>query len=184
MLTHHVAHMVEAEHPKMLVAGIVAIVGFVSIPGKILWGYLSDRWWLETVYAAGISCLVASIAILMSLTPNSSAWTLYVYAVLMGFGYAVSPAMTPMMGARFFAGPHFGAILGGISAFYHAGGAVAVWLAGWSHDVTGSYQVAFAASMVCAVGGATCAWLAAPRRVLMPGVRQGDRGRGRRAARG
>ena len=169
MLTHHVAHMVEAEHAGMLVAGIVAIVGFVSVPGKILWGYLSDRWWLETVYAAGVSCLVASIAILMSTTPGSSGWTLYAYAILMGLGYAVSPTLTPILGARFFAGPHFGAILGGLSVFYQTGGAVGVWLAGYSHDLTGNYQTAFAASILCAFAGLTCAWFAGPRRVRVPG---------------
>ena len=176
VLTHHVAHMVEAGQAKMLVAGIVGIVGLMSIPGKILWGYLSDRWWLELVYAAGVSCLVASIAVLMAMTPASSAWTLYAYAILMGFGYAVSPAMTPMLSGRFFAGPHFGAILGGLSVFYHTGGAIGVWMAGHVHDLTGSYHVALVAAMLCALAGVGTAWLAAPRRVTAPGlVRRYDR---------
>jgi MFS family permease len=170
VLTHHVAHMVEAGQGKMLVAGIVGIVGLMSIPGKILWGYLSDRWWLEMVYAAGVSCLVASIAVLMGMAPGSPAWVLYAYAALMGFGYAVSPAMTPMMSGRFFAGPHFGAILGGLSVFYHTGGAIGVWLAGHTHDLTGSYRLALVAAMLCAMAGVATAWLAAPRQVTAPGM--------------
>ncbi len=170
VLTHHVAHMVEVGHGKMLVAGIVGIVGLMSIPAKILWGYLSDRWWLELVYATGVSCLIASIAVLMAMTPASSTWVLYAYATLMGFGYAVSPAMTPVMGGRFFAGPHFGAILGGLSVFYHTGGAIGVWLAGHMHDLTGSYRLALVAAMLCAMAGLGTAWLAAPRRVTVPGM--------------
>jgi MFS family permease len=169
ILTHHVAHMVEAGQSKMFVASIVGLVGLASIPGKILWGYLSDRWWLETVYATGVFCLVGSILLLTGIAPDSPIWSLYVYATLMGFGYAVSPTLTPILGARFFAGPHFGAILGGLSVFYHTGGAVGVWLAGYSHDLTGNYQVAFAASILCAFAGLTCAWLAGPRRVRVPG---------------
>jgi MFS family permease len=44
VLTHHVAHLVETGLSKLLVAGIVGLIGVVSIPGKIWWGYLADRW--------------------------------------------------------------------------------------------------------------------------------------------
>lgn len=165
VLTHHVAHLVEVGQPKIFVAGIVGLVGLVSVAGKVLWGYLSDRWWVEVIYLAGIAFLVAGIVTLMGMGPASTAWVLYGYAALMGLGYAVSPAMTPVLSARFFAGRHFGAIFGALNMIHQAGGAAGMWLAGYAHDLTGSYTLPFVLSIASAMVSLACIWLAAPRRL-------------------
>lgn len=165
ILTHQIAHLVEVGQPKFLVAGIVGLLGLVSIPGKILWGHLSDRWWPELIYLAGCSCVVAAVLILLGMGPASTVWFLYLYAVLMGVGYSVSPAMTPVLCGRFFGGRHFGVIFGALNTMYHAGGAAGVWLAGYAHDLTGSYRLPLLASIGSAAVAAGCVWLAAPRRV-------------------
>jgi MFS family permease len=165
LLTHHVAHLVESGQSKLLVVGIVGVIGVVSIPGKILWGYLADRWWPEWIYLAGCSCVVAGIVVLLAIGPVSRQWLLHLYAVLMGVGYAVSPAMTPIMSGLFFGGPHFGVIFGALNMLYHAGGATGIWLAGFAHDLTGTYRVPFSASMTSAAATVALVWLAAPRRL-------------------
>jgi MFS family permease len=165
ILTHHVAHLVETGQSKILVAGIVGLVGLVSIPGKIGWGYLADRWWPEWIYAAGCAAAMAGIAMLLTIGPGSPLWSLYVYAVLMGIGYAVSPAMTPIMCGLFFGGDHFGVIFGALNSLYHLGGAAGVWLAGYAHDLTGTYQTPFLASMLSVSFTVILVWLVAPRRI-------------------
>ena len=165
VLTHQIAHLVEVGHSKILVAGIVGLFGLVSIPGKIWWGYLADRVWPEWIYLGGSVCVMAGIAILLGIGPGSSLWSLYLYAALMGIGYAVSPAMTPIMCGRFFGGPHFGFIFGALNTLYHAGGAAGVWLAGYAHDLTGSYRLPFSASIVSVACTIVLIWLAAPRRI-------------------
>jgi len=165
VLTHHLAHLVEAGQTKILVAGIVGLVGLVSIPGKILWGYLADRWWPEWIYGLGCVCVVAGILVLLGIGPGSPLWSLYAYALLMGVGYSVSPAMTPIMCGIFFGGPHFGVIFGCLNMLYHAGGAAGVWFAGYIHDVTGNYRLSFSASIVSAAITVLLVWLAAPRRL-------------------
>jgi MFS family permease len=164
VLTHHVAHLIEAGQPKMLVAGIVGLVGLFSIPGKIAWGYLSDRWWTEVIYLAGAVGTAVAILFLLMIGPTSPTAILYGYAILMGFSYAVAAAMTPILAGRFFAGRHFGVILGALNTFYQGAGAASIWLAGYAHDVTGSYRVSFLASILSAVVAVACVWLAAPRR--------------------
>ena len=163
-LTHQVAHLVEVGQPKSFVAGIVGLIGLVSIPGKILWGYLVDRWWVELVCLAGTACLIASLVALLVIGPATTVWGLVVYAVLMALGYAVTAAMIPVLCGRFFSGPHFGTIFGAISIQYSLGSAIGVWLAGYIHDATGSYQLAFLGSIVSAAIAAGCLWIAAPRR--------------------
>jgi predicted MFS family arabinose efflux permease len=169
VLTHHVAHLVEVGHSnKMLVAGVVGLVGLFSIPGKIGWGFLSDWWWPEWIYVMGAGCLIVAILSLLAIDPASSTWSLYGYAVLMGFGYAVSPAMTPILTGRFFVGRHFGIILGALNTFYQGAGAVGIALAGYAHDMTGSYRVALLGSILCAAAAVGCVWAAAPRRYQPP----------------
>ncbi len=168
VLTHHVAHLVEVGHPKMLVAGVVGLVGLFSIPAKIGWGFLSDRWWLEWTYAAGVGCLIAAILSLLAVDPASSIWRLYAYAALMGFGYAISATLTPILSGRFFMGHHFGMILGAINTFYYGAGAAGMWAAGYIHDVTGSYRLALIGATVCAGLAVACVWTAAPRHLQTP----------------
>jgi MFS family permease len=165
VLTHHVAYLIEVGKSKMLVAVIVGLVGLFSIPGKIAWGFLSDRWWTELIYLAGATGVVAAILALLTIGPTSSVWSLYGYAILMGFGYAVSASMTPILCGRFFVGRHFGVILGALNTFYQGAGAAGIWLAGYAHDVTGSYRLPFLASILSAAVAAACVWLAAPRRI-------------------
>lgn len=168
MLTHHVAHLVESGQAKMLVAGIVGLLGVVSIPGKIWWGYLADRWWPEWIYVVGSACVTAGILVLLGIGPASPLWSLYAYALLMGVGYAVSPAMTPIMCGIFFGGPHFGVIFGCLNMLYHTGGAAGVWLAGYAHDLTGNYRLPFSASMASVAATVALVWWAAPRRLRPP----------------
>ncbi len=86
----------------------------------------------------------------------------------MAFGYALSPAMTPILTGRFFAGRHFGALFGAVNILYHVGGAAGVWIAGHVHDLTGEYSWALLGSMVSAVAAAVCVWIAAPRHIGRP----------------
>jgi MFS family permease len=184
VLTHHVAHVVESGYSKILVAGIVGLVGFVSIPGKILWGYLADRWWPEWIYAAGCATVMAGIAVLLLIGPASPMWVLYLYATLMGVGYSVSPAMTPIMCGWFFGGAHFGVIFGALNSIYHVGGATGVWMAGYAHDLTGNYRLPFSAAIASVAMTVLLVWIVAPRKVPPVGERQQQRSRGGRPAGG
>jgi cyanate permease len=105
---------------------------------------------------------------LLTIGPTSSAWHLYGYALLIGLGYAVGAAMNPILSGRFFAGRHFGILLGIFNTFYQGGAAAGVWLAGYIHDLTGSYRLSLFGSIASVGLAALCVWLAAPRRVPAP----------------
>ncbi len=165
VMTHQVAHLIERGQSPAFVAAMVGLIGVASIPAKMLWGYLSDRWWIENIYAIGTGLLILAIAGILSFSSATPPTVHYVYAVLMAFGYALSPAMTPILTGRFFAGQHFGVLFGAVNILYHVGGAAGVWAAGHIHDATGAYFWAFIASIGCAVAAAVCVWIAAPRHV-------------------
>jgi predicted MFS family arabinose efflux permease len=164
-VTHQVAHLIETGLPRITAAGVVALMGLASIPGKIGWGFLSDRVRLEWTYAAGIAALVAGLGGYLALGPEAPGWLPSVAAVFLGVGYAVSPALTPVLTGRFFPGREFPAAFGALALIHNTAGAAGVWLAGYAHDLTGSYRLPLTVSMASALFAAAAVWLLAPRRI-------------------
>jgi nitrate/nitrite transporter NarK len=66
--------------------------------------------------------------------------------------------------ADIFAGPNLGLIMGAAHAGGGIGGFIGPYLGGVIFDVTGRYQIAFAAAAVAIAASAAGTWVAAPRR--------------------
>ncbi len=161
---HQVAYLVDHGVAALAAASVVGVVGFASIVGKTGGGWLSDKVEREVVYVAGISLLVASAFALLALR-GSSAWPAYGYAVLLGLGYSVTAALTPVRVADRFRGPHYGAIVGVGLMGTAAGSALGPWMAGRLYDTHGSYTLAFLIAAACGVlAGAACWWARALKR--------------------
>lgn len=90
-MTHQVAHLVEVGQPALLVAGLIGLVAWPTPLGRVFWEWLSDRWWLEASYATSIRILGLGMAVLLSIGPSTARGVLYVSAILVGIGSAVSP---------------------------------------------------------------------------------------------
>lgn len=159
LMTHHVAHIQAVGQHNATIAGVVSIIGVMSIPGKVLWGYLSDLIGPEPAYALGAGCFVGAVAALLCLQPSSPPWALYAYGALMGLGYSVGPAMPSIICGRYFGGVHFGTVFGLVNTIYNIASGIGVWLGGYSRDVTGSYRAAFVSAGLSVLIGAACAWL-------------------------
>ena len=110
------------------------MVGLASIVGKTGGGWLSDRVEREVVYVAGIAILVASAFVLLALGSRRRLLAAYGYAVLLGVGYSVTAAITPVIVSDRFSGPHFGAIVGVGLMGTAAGSALGPWMAGRLYD--------------------------------------------------
>jgi MFS family permease len=162
---HQVAYLVDHGLAAITAATVVGVVGLASIVGKTGGGWLSDRIEREVVYVAGIAILAASAFALLSFGTESSRWAAYAYAVLLGVGYSVTAAITPVIVSDRFSGPHFGAIVGVGLMGTAAGSAAGPWLAGHLYDTTGSYTIAFLIAAGCGViAGAAC-WRARVLRI-------------------
>jgi MFS family permease len=156
---HQVAYLVDQGLAAIAAASVVGMVGLASIVGKTGGGWLSDRVEREVVYVAGIAILVASAFVLLSVK-GSSAWPAYGYALLLGIGYSVTAAITPVMVSDRFSGPHFGAIVGVGLMGTAAGSALGPWMAGRLYDLTASYMIAFLIAAACGVLAGAAAWRA------------------------
>jgi MFS family permease len=169
---HQVAFLVDHGLAAIVAASVVGVVGVASIAGKTGGGWLSDRIGREVVYAAGIAIMVASALALLAIgaAPGApSRWAAYGYAVLLGVGYSVTAAITPVMVSDRFSGPHFGAIVGVGLMGTAAGSAAGPWLAGRLYDASGSYTAAFLIAAACGVVSGAAAWRARALRLRAPG---------------
>jgi MFS family permease len=155
---HQVAYLVDQGLAAIAAASVVGVVGLASIVGKTGGGWLSDRIEREVVYVAGIAILVASAFVLLFLKKGSSVWPAYGYAVLLGIGYSVTAALTPVIVSDRFSGPHFGAIVGVGLMGTAAGSAVGPWMAGRLYDLTASYMIAFLIAAACGAIAGAAAW--------------------------
>jgi MFS family permease len=166
---HQVAYLVDQGFAAIAAASVVGVVGLASIVGKTGGGWLSDRVEREVVYVAGIAILVASAFVLLFLKKGSSVWPAYGYAVLLGLGYSVTAALTPVIVSDRFSGPHFGAIVGVGLMGTAAGSAVGPWMAGRLYDLTASYMIPFLIAAGCGALAGAAAWRARTLRKI--GVR-------------
>jgi MFS family permease len=144
------------------------VVGLASIVGKMGWGALSDRIGREPTYTLAFLCTLASIGTLVLAGRQPTSWLPYLYAVLIGVGYAVTAPVTPAAASDLFGGPGFSTIFGTLHAVLTAGGAFGAWLAGQIFDRTGSYTAALWVALGSAVLAPILMWIVAPRRPHPP----------------
>ena len=163
IVTHQVAFAVDHGFPRMFVASIFGLTGFMSILGRIVFGFAADR--IGRAMSATISygCTAVGTLALLSIEHAPHAAALYVYAVLFGLGFGARGPIITAIAAQIFPGRRFGVIYGFLSVGNGLGGAVGPWFAGALFDVTGSYRVPFLIATGFCVAGSVCFWLAQSR---------------------
>ena len=163
VVTHQVAFAVDHGFPRLFVAGIFGLTGLLSVMGRIGFGIAADRIGRATSATISYGCTALGTLCLLGLEVWPHVAALYAYAVFFGLGFgARGPIITAMASQLFPA--RFGAIYGFLSVGNGIGGGIAPWFGGFVHDVTGSYRLAFLIAVGFCALGASCFWLARPRR--------------------
>jgi MFS family permease len=155
---HQTKYLTEVGFDPSSAAWALGLVSLVAVPGQIALGYLSDRIGREWVWTIGNGGFVLSCAALLALPAAPTAPLLWLMVVAQG---AVGYGITSVMGAipaESFGGRHYGSIFGTVMVAAILGGAAGPWVAGASHDLTGSYSSAFWLSIGCSVFSAIAIW--------------------------
>jgi len=164
LLVHQVAYLVDHGVSPLAAATVGGVVGLASIVGKLTWGSMSDRTGRELAYSLAFVCTLLSVGALVVAGRQPASIMPYVYAVLIGLGYAGTAPLTPAAASDLFAGPGFSTIFGSLHTLLCVGAAVGSWGAGKIFDLTGSYAVALWVAAACALIAPTLMWVAAPSR--------------------
>ncbi len=168
LILHQFAFMVDHGVAKTLGSIIVGIIGVASIPGKIIWGAMSDRIGRELTYTFGLGCTLLAVFTLSFIGSVSGMILPVLFAVLLGIGYSANAPIIPSAARDLFAGPRFPSIFGTLSMFAAMGGATGSWLGGFLYDISGSYQLMLISAAGLAIFAPLMLWLAAPRNPQMP----------------
>jgi MFS family permease len=155
---HQLAFAVDVGFDKLYAAWVLGMGAFLSLPGVIITGTISDYIGreLSAVVTYGTSIIGVGCALLIH-SPDQHV-LLWLHACFFGLTWgARGPAITAKT-ADLFPGPNLGAILGVITIGTGLGSASGSWLAGYVFDVTGSYRVAFWLSIFFYVCGSVAFW--------------------------
>ena len=143
-MVHIDPHATDLGTSATVAANIIAVIGGVSIGGRIIMGSGSDR------IGSKSSCIIAFIMMasaLLWLQIAKEVWMLYLFAAIFGFAYGGLAAIFPPLVAELFGLSSLGVIMGIIAFAGSIGGAIGPVLAGKMFDLSGSYGLVF---LVCA----------------------------------
>ena len=155
---HQLAFAVDVGFDKLYAASVLGLGALLSVAGTIVTGTLSDYIGreLSAVLAYGVS--IIGVICALFITGPDHTWLLWIHACFFGLTWgARGPAVTAKT-ADLFPGPNLGAILGVITVGTGIGSAVGAWGAGWIFDVSGSYRIAFLASIASYLLGCAAFW--------------------------
>jgi MFS family permease len=163
-LLHGISALVDSGLSRPVAAYYFGILGLTGAGGKILFGYLSDRFDREKinilagiVTAFGLACLIL-VGLIRGPTP-------LLFAMLFGLGYGAAAPLFPSVSADIFLGNSFGLIFAVMGIGGGMGGAMGSFFLGWFHDLTGTYSLAIFLSLASLFLSCLFIWLAAPSKV-------------------
>lgn len=140
VMIHLVNYATDVGVSALVAASFMSVIGAVSVFSRIGAGMVTEKVGLYRILV--VTCL-ALAAVFVLLIFARHLWAFYLLAVLFGIPYGGEVTLIPLVIARFF-GTRAMATLMGISIFFTgAGGALGSWYAGWTFDITDSYNTAF-----------------------------------------
>ncbi|HEY8418657.1 MAG TPA: MFS transporter [Limnochordales bacterium] len=153
VMPHQAAFLVDAGFSTTVAAAVVAAVGLLSFVGRLLFGWVSDRYGhIASATASSLLSAAGTAALLvMGFRPHIA--LVIVYALCFGLGFGTRMPVMASLAAAKFSGPNFGVIFGAMALGHGMGGAVGPWLAGFLFDLTGTYQWVFLYATVSALLG-------------------------------
>lgn len=151
ILVHLVVHAMDLGFSRALGATALSIIGLTSALGRVGIGYLGDRAGrMLTLVACSVVMGVSTALLPLAHTTVS----LLLYAAVFGLAYGGNGALLAPLTATLFGRENLNAVWGLVSISFAIAGLTAPSLAGWSHEVLGTYDPIFVVAGLLAVVGA------------------------------
>ncbi len=137
--------------PQDTIARVLSLVLVTSIAGRLLMGWLADRYAKKYVMLLIYTIVAAAIPLLFS---ASSGWALLLFALVFGIGLGGDYMIIPLMAADIFGVRILGRLMGVILTADGVAEALSPMLVATIRDRTGSYSAGFAILIGLAACGA------------------------------
>ena len=155
---HQLAFAVDVGFDKLYAAGVLGMGAFLSLPGVIVTGTMSDYLGRELSAVVSYGTSILGVAFALLITGPEQHVLLWLHSCFFGLTWgARGPAITAKT-ADLFPGPNLGMILGVISVGTGVGAGAGAWMAGFVFDMTGTYRAAFWLSILSYLCGSVAFW--------------------------
>jgi len=144
VMIHIVPHATDIGIPEGKAASILSSVAAISIVGRLVTGFLSDRIGGRLILTICLSLMTLALIWLLF---ARELWMFYVFAVLLGLANGGFTTLIPVVSAELFGLVSLGVIMGALGVFMTLGEAIGAPVSGTVFDITGSYQLAFLISI-------------------------------------
>jgi MFS family permease len=165
---HFVPYLIqEAHYTPQQAASFLGFTVLLSIPGRLLFGWMADRISPAVVLAiVGIllACGPSLLEVLFVKMGLENVNLLWLYTVPYGLGIAGNAVVLPLLVSRCFGVLHFSKIMGLVMSGFAIGIVVGIPGAGKIFDATGSYEIAFLACIVIFVASSVLVMTIKPDR--------------------
>ncbi len=156
MAVHWVPFATDVGFSATTAATAFAVGSGSSLFCVLLTGFFSDR--IGRKVPLGAVYFLRGLAFLLFFLVKND-FTLWATPVLVGFIWFTGGALTSALTADFYGSRSVGVLFGLMTMVYQLGSAVGVWLAGFIHDATGSYDSAFFVTMLFCFLAGSLVWL-------------------------
>ncbi len=156
---------IDHAYTQQAAAEIASLTLFASLFGRLLMGWLADRWPKKRVMLLIYLLVAAALPIPLLATTHGA---IVFYAILFGIGLGGEYMVIPLMAAELFGVRVLGRAMGLILAADGVAEALAPVAVGRLHDVSGNYVTGFSLLIGFAIAGAIAIALLPSRRTLTP----------------
>lgn len=163
ILVHQVAYLVDVGFSRVAAASFFSTSAFLSIPGGLAAGAISDRIGRAKTYAWIGALFALGYASLLVTRHPSHVFTLWLHIIAIGLSNGgVSPVFASLLTDRL-QGPRLGFLLGLQNIGFGAGAAMAPYLAGAAFDLFGGYTLVFSLMALAMIGSSAIIFFSVPR---------------------
>ena len=138
--------------------GIYSSFFIAAIIGKVLFGYLADKFDKLKVTMTSVLNLAIGLALLFLAVPGETLWPL-AYAIVYGVGYAGAFTMIQLMIAEYYAGRNYGVYLGIFLLIDSLAGSLGGTFLAWSADEFASFTTGFTVMMALCAIAVVCVYI-------------------------
>ena len=138
-VVHQIPFLTDAGISQQAAAGILALMGLMSIPGRIGFGFMGD--YFNKRYLLAIAYMLQAAGILILLTADSLS-QVFLFTVVFGLGWG-APNLLFALRADYFGRKYFATIAGAEQSIVAIGTVIGPVYAGLVYDINQSYQLAF-----------------------------------------
>ena len=133
-------------------AWCISLIGLFNIAGSFLSGWYgqhaSKKFGLSVIY------LLRALVLLALLLVTKTEYTMYVFAGAIGMLWLATIPLTTGIVAQIFGVRYMATLFGVVFLSHQIGSFTGVWMGGWMHDHTGSYDLMWQAGIVLGLAAA------------------------------